>query len=141
MYLKHTPMKLWGKDHWSLLAYLECCQADASAGLSLTSRVGEIDKRKLRCNLKVHPAHAASLYGGPRTWDATKFGTRLNDGRVLPQHDDWDCLNDLDTEGLLDVLLEGSGSFTLSDKGLNLAHKVRRHKAKGGTFSTFTIKE
>ena len=37
----HVPMVQWGKDHWSVFAYLECCAVDNK---------GIINNQHMRCN-------------------------------------------------------------------------------------------
>jgi hypothetical protein len=69
-----------------------------------------------------------------REWD---YGTRLNNGTVLKDHDDWDCLDDLVHEGL--VIRDGRSEMKvkLTRLGMEMAGKLRIHKMKGGSFSTF----
>lgn len=114
----------FGRDHWSLFAYVECRVVDHR---------GIPDRTHLRCDPARHPAHAheGSRHGGP-------FPTRLADGVLLPNHDDWDCLDDLEAAGLLSS--HGTGVnpwFKLTRKGLRVAALLRAHKAKGGQFAEF----
>ena len=129
----------FGKDHWSLLAYVETCAVESNS----------LDKRRLRCNPARHPIHAVNLnYGEVARWKP-EYGTRLKgfwaaDGRInpdlrLPSHDDWDCLDDLEAAGLIDVVSEANALVRMTDAGMGIAALVRKHKASGGTFATFSI--
>lgn len=139
-------MKDFGKDHWSLLAYIETLLVD-----SVHRGVGVIDKRRVRSNEKTHPMHAVNANLSSAIRWKPEYGTRLSgfwiDGertdpkRQLSDHDDWDCLNDLESAGLLEVLSEANGFVRLTDKGLTVAGLLRAWKAKGGVFSTFSYTE
>lgn len=113
----------FGKDHWSLLAYLETCCVDLS---------GEVDKRRMRCNGEEHPMLNVNGF----EWDP-KHGTRTKGG-VLPNHDDWHCLDDLIAAGYVDLV----GTMTnpvvaLTTRGATMAEQLRRHKMAGGHFHSF----
>ena len=142
---KAIPMQDFGKDHYSLLAYVETLCVDSSKG-----GVGEIDKRRVRCNPRRHPLHNVNANMGVTGWKPD-WGTRLsgfwtnadltNPKRQIGFHDDWDCLDDLDAAGLLEVLSEANGYVKLTDKGLTVAGLLRAWKAKGGMFETFQYSE
>ena len=153
--MRTVPIQEWGRDHWSLLAYIETLCVE-----SINGGVGEIDKRRIRCNPKRHPLHAVMLYGDPRTWKPD-YGTRLSgfwktgeehrgglgEGngkttdpkRQIKSHDDWDCQNDMEAAGLVTVISEANGFVALTDKGREMAARLRAHKSKGGFFATFAI--
>ena len=83
---------------------------------------------------------AVSLLG-ERRWEPT-YGTRLHGTRTgrVPQiktHDDWDCLDDLEAAGLVEVLSLVNGFVRMTENGLKTAHALREHKARGGVFATF----
>lgn len=146
----HTvPMAQWGKDHWSLLAYVETLCVDTPRQVNIqgeTISVGTIDSRKVRCNKNRH------LVGNAFEW-RPEWGTRLKgffefDERANPEtaqtagvqltwHDDWDCLDDLSCAGLVDVLSMANGFVTMTSDGLKLAATLRAHKAQGGQFANF----
>jgi len=132
----------FGKDHWSLLAYIECICVDGKKG------VGEIDFAKMRINRQSEshcplPVGARSHVGA---WEED-YGTRLdgywkeNDTtdktRRLPQHDDWDCLEDLEEAGLVEILSTINGFVKMTDGGMMIAAFLRKHKADGGNFAGF----
>lgn len=121
-------LALFGKDHWSTFGYLVCIQID-----------GVPDRRKMRCNRGRHPllAHAG---------DHAEFGlglkeypTRLKGGQELHNHDDWDCVADLEREGL--VVNVGSAVnpvIQLTHRGRLVAGELAEHKQAGGQFANFT---
>jgi hypothetical protein len=128
-------MATWGKDHWSLLAYVECCCVDGRSG------VGTLDKRRLRTNEHRHPLHAVN---SPATRWKPNYGTRLkgffeacDPALQIPMHDDWDCLNDLEAAGLIEVFSEANALVELTAHGISVSGQLRAHKAIGGVFATF----
>ena len=137
---KNIPIEDWGKDHWSLLAYIECRCVD----------YGGIPSRDhMRINEKKHPGLANRAVMGGMEW-SSKYGTRLNGfwkngttdpSRQLPDHDDWDCLYDLEAAGLIKD--NGTGIHPLAEmtpKGREIAALLRAHKAEGGQFAGFAEK-
>ncbi len=132
--MKTVPISRFGKDHWSLLAYVETCCVDS------VGNTGRLDPLRMRCNPKRHPMMAVARFG-ERRWEPT-YGTRLRmtrTGKVsqLKTHDDWDCLDDLEAAGLVEVLSLINGFVHMTEDGLKVAHALREHKAKGGVFATF----
>lgn len=124
--IENVPTSLFGKDHWSLLAYVETVVVE-----------GEVIKHeRLRCNEAYHPMMKRDRFGTQGGWQMA-WGTRIVDGKVLPQHDDWDCLEDLAAAGYLQIESMTEGSVTLTPTGLAKAHELRAHKIAGGTFATF----
>jgi hypothetical protein len=114
-------LETFGQDHWSTFGYIET---------RIVDHRGVPDLRHMRCDKDRHPfkAHVE----GPTP------PTRLRDGTELPDHDDWDCLDDLVLAGLL----ESTGTavnptFKLTDEGHRIAALLRKHKGSGGSFSTF----
>lgn len=133
----------FGKDHWSLLGYLETLCVD-----SINQGVGSIDKRRVRCNPKRHPLHAVNANFGVGGWKP-EYGTRLSgfwtDGdktdpkRQIKSHDDYDCLNDLEAAGFVEVISEANGYVRMTKLGQTVAGDLRRHKAAGGYFSNYKM--
>lgn len=123
-------MKTFGKDHWTLLLYIEACCVDYC---------GVLDRRRMRCNPKTHEelAHSGSL-----GWSDFAHSTRWADGtRSVPGHDDWDCFEDLQAVGLLELLgstqaigMHGSNDAEfickLTDAGWQKAGELRRARAE-----------
>jgi hypothetical protein len=120
-----VPMTEWGKDHWSLLAYVETCCVDAK---------GVIDHRRMRCNVERHPGLALSQHKPSAPYH---YPTKLRDG-VEPEHDDWDCFYDLEAAGLIEDVGTGINPVAkMTTTGLGLVAALRAHKANGGQFSDF----
>ena len=128
--MRIVPMAEWGKDHWSLLAYVETCCVDTK---------GVMDHDRMRTNVLRHPGLVGprmSMFAGlgDRPY---KHPTRLRDG-TEPGHDDWDCFSDLETAGL--IVDDGTGIHPrarMTPAGTRLAAEIRKHKSGGGSFSNF----
>jgi len=136
-------MSDFGKDHWSLLGYVETlCVEGTKEG------IGTIDYRRMRVNEKTHPL--LSRAPSSLSWQPT-YGSRLKGYwkpdkttdplRRLDDHDDVDCLDDLADEGLVEILSLVNGYVTLTDRGREIALRLRAHKSKGGHFATFDLSE
>ena len=114
---------LWGSDHLSTLLYLESRAVDYE---------GRLDKRHMRCDPRRHPGHAH---------DGTAMGppspTRLYGGVELPDHDDWDCIDDLEAERLVSDVGTGLNPRpVLTDRGWNVVHALRRARARARDVET-----
>jgi hypothetical protein len=79
---------------------------------------------------------------GERPWQSS-YGTRLKNyfadkSHQLPEHDDYDCVDDFEGAGLL--INNGTGInpiWQLTPEGLRIAAKLRAFKASGGQFYQF----
>ena len=97
------PMEKWGRDHQTLLTYIETRCVDQG---------GIPDPRHLR------PGES---------------GTRLPGKVVLANHSDWNCIDDLVAADMLIRHGTGINPvFELTDAGWELAGKMRRARAKRG---------
>ena len=112
-----TP-DMFGRDHETTLLYIETCCVD---------HAGIVKKEHLRCDGARHPLRQ-SRYA--RDLPKHTASTRLADGSLLSEHDDWDCIDDmiacgwlLDTGGLTDP------QFVLTDAGWAQAQRLRRERA------------
>lgn len=139
-----TPVSKFGKDHWSMLAYVETLCVDRKSG------VGTIDPRKARCNEGSHPAKSFS----PVAWKQS-FSTRLlgyfyfqeradvdkavGAGLQILGHDDWDCLDDLESAGFVEITSVANSFVRMTPDGLIASAKLREHKANGGMFAGFVL--
>ena len=113
----------FGQDHWSLFAYVESRVVD---------RGGTIEKQHLRC---IHARHPLRAHEGG---DARLFPTRLRGDRTVPDHDDWDCLDDLEAAELIENVGTGlQRVYRLTDPGRFVAGKLRAHRGQGGTYREF----
>lgn len=145
----NVPLEQFGKDHWSLLAYVECCCVDGRAG------IGALEHRRVRIN----PYRYYQPEGGPDqpgaiggvvvsapAWNP-EWGTRLHgffqaEGEAqaalqLPQHDDLACLEDLEAAGLLVVCSTVNLFVQMTPLGQTVAAQLRAFKAQGGMFARF----
>lgn len=124
------PMELFGKDHWSTFAYLETRCVDHD---------GMPDRSHMRTDPDLHPGLGHTRGGLPDPdLPRKKYPTRLNNGTEIHDHDDWNCVEDLEAAGLLKW--EGTGMypiFVLTDKGKTVAGRLRAYKSNGGAFHTF----
>lgn len=135
----HVPIELFGKDHWSTLAYIE-------------TRI--VDHREFR--IKGDPCMrtckrcwriAQSASAKEKQFDRVKidggnsYPTRLRDGRLADRHCDWDCLQDLVAAGILATRGEpGIGKkVTITTRGFIITGALRAHKASGGNFAGFVV--
>lgn len=126
---RYIPMRLWGKDHWSTLAYIETICVDYK---------GTIDFRRMRIHEDRHPEYAVN-YNRFRI-SGKSYPTRLKNGALRKSHDDWDCVEDMAREGLIEI--EGTGInplLKLTEKGIEIAHRLREFKIKGGNFTDFRV--
>ena len=99
----------WGKDHWALLGYA----ADRAV-----NHEGLLDDRKMRQDGKMYP-------------------TFLKQGEEK-EHNDYNCLDDLEREGFLEN--RGTGLYPvvkLTAKGLQAWQQLTAHKQDGKRFKDF----
>ena len=124
-----VAVERFGPDHWSTFMFAETVWVD---------RHGSPDIRRMRCDRSRHPQFAHM----PRSLDdGTKYPTRLAGDVALPDHDDWDCIDDCAAAGLLTI--EGTGMhpiWKLTDEGQRVASALRAHRANGGTYATFALR-
>ena len=121
------PISMWGKDHWSTLLYVECRCVDNK---------GKLDRRQMRCDSDLHPALDANarILGS----DRKKYPTLLKDKTKVLNHDDWNCIEDLQMMGFLSYAGGILGAtIMLADKGWKIAGKLRRWRAEGGKIGEF----
>lgn len=131
------PASEFGKDHWSLLAYVES---------RCVNHAGALDRSQMRCNPERRPL-LASRHHVSRGWNPS-WGTRLrrhfdkkDPSRQIPWHDDWDVLDDLEAAGLVEVVSTVNGWVRLTDLGIRVAAALRAFKASGGHFAHFDLPE
>lgn len=114
----------FGKDHWSTFAYIETRIVDYR---------GEPNRVHMRCHASRHPLLVSD------NGDGSMHPTRLKGDATLAHHDDWDCCDDLEREGLLaNVGSNVNPVFQLTPKGRVVASQLRTFKSKGGNFGEFT---
>ena len=134
------PKNMWGKDHYSLLAYIFTRNVDYESIL---------DYNHMRLNSNRRVEYGRNFHS---QWQDS-YGTRLkgfwfndsngksvtNPSLQLKDHDDFDCLDDFEAEGLIVRGTFISAYVSLTDKGRKLASKLMNHKAQGGQFADFEV--
>lgn len=122
------PMKKWGVDHWSTLAYIET---------RIVDRQGIPGIAQMRCNEKLHPQFVHCDVSGK------EYPTRLSDGSNHPEpHDDWSCLDDAEAAGIINNIGSGLNRiYRLTTFGMTVCNELRNHKASGGKFSNFKYEQ
>jgi hypothetical protein len=104
-----VPMALFGADHWSTFAYVETRTVDHR---------GQLAHEHMRCHAGRHPM----MMGAKRvaSVDGSRYPTKVKASEIpgvdgcygvadLPDHDDYDCLDDLVAAGLLEVRMPAAG--------------------------------
>ena len=113
----------FGKDHWSTFAYIET---------RCVNHRGVPAREHLRC---IHGRHPLQAHEGG---DASECPTRLKGEVLLHNHDDWDCLDDLEREGLLaNIGSTVNPQFKLSPIGHEISKQLRAHIANDGPLAAF----
>lgn len=133
-FLDRDPISihLFGKDHWSTFAYAEHCAVERKP----------LDKEKMRCDADRHPLQANS--GNRLSFSTTKYPSiikpaGLDEGKTLvADHDDWDCIEDLEAAGLLELHTLTNPFVKLTDLGWKVSTELRAHKAQGKNFHGFS---
>ncbi len=126
-----VPIRLWGRDHWSMLAYFRSVEVDRG-GFEV-----KFDPRMRQNRRHFRVLDGDKSLGLPMSLEN---GSRLTDGTFIPGHDDWNCVEDFSAAGLF---IDGSGDIEngevlhLSPLGEALVEAVEAHKARGGSFSEF----
>jgi len=137
--MRPVPINKFGKDHWSLLAFIETLCVD------FKGTVSDKHRQNFRINIRRHPGYGYFPFGTDGHQWKPSYGTRLKgffdekDPKLqLKVHDDWDCVEDFENAGLLEN--KGSGLnpvFKLTPLGQTIAAELRRHKQDGGNFADF----
>lgn len=124
-----TRPKQFSKDHWSLLAYVETRAVDHR---------NRLDHEHMRTNIGTHPFLRNDAYqkSRPKRWESS-HSTRLRGNKTIDGHDDWDCLDDLDDAGLVEIISLVNGFVRMTDYGLAISAQLRKHKANGGKYRDF----
>ena len=134
---KITP-KQFGKDHWSLLAYIETRCVDYK---------GVLDIAHLRVR---NPAIGSPRMPFSRPEWKPEYGTRLSgyfkedgtkdESRQIKNHDDLDCADELEEAGYLKNIGTGlNPAYQMTKLGSQVASLLRQHKTDGKHYASFTI--
>ena len=126
----------FGKDHWDLLAHI---------GYRVVNFQGKLDRRLIRIKNPVLQQN----FTGTNLWKP-EYGSRLygyfnEDGSVNPElrvldHDDYDCLDDLEEAKLIESW--GSGlhpAYKLTKEGARVVGLLALHKQDGKHYASFVL--
>lgn len=142
--MRTVKLKEFGKDHWSLLGYIE----SRVHSYNIAPNTGELDKNHLRINPDGDYGVIATPFKGlfNRTWKDS-YGSRLfgywkddkttDPDKQINNHDDVNCLNDLEAAGLIEVLSLVNFYIKLTKKGIKMASELREWKNGGNHYSGF----
>lgn len=114
-------MDRWGRDHWSTYAYLASI---------ILNHEGVPSRARMRCDADIHPGLDDPLRAVTFGSNRKKYPTRLRDGEQ-EGHDDWSCVEDMVTTGLVEW--NGTGAhprFAFTDSGWAVWHQFNRHIAE-----------
>lgn len=135
------PMDVWGKNHWSTLAYIETVMVETGGfEVGFDARMTQ-NRRHFRVmseqNPKpIRPGRSISMsFAKPMD---PQYSTMLNNGQQVEGHDDWCCVQDFAASGLLTTSeFEPKDVLHLSEQGQAVCAALRVHKQKGGNFAEF----
>jgi len=134
--MKINKIQQFGKDHWSLFGYIGTRVADYG---------GRLDLIHLRIK---NPALQQNILG-TMMWKP-KYGTRLkgywnkdgsiNSSLLILDHDDYDCLDDLEEAKLIKSFGSGLNPvYKLTKFGAKVHSQLLLHKQAGNNFSDFEL--
>lgn len=137
-------IRQFSKDHWSLLLMVALLCVEGNG-------IGTIKPQTMRCDPDRHP-----LLSCNNPWKP-EYGTRLQSffdegkeknadvdamieqGHLLTEHDDWDCLNDLEEAGLVEIISLVNYTVRITQKGFTLSHLINQHKLNAGKLNNFSL--
>lgn len=135
--MKTIPVEDFGKDHWSLLAYIKTRCVDYGGVLDIQhmrTKNGALSGQKSGSSMGWKPEYGTRLKG---FWN--KDGT-TNQDRMILDHDDHDCQEDLEAAGY--IKNKGTGlnpAVKMTRRGFKIVNLLEQHKAAGGNFADFTV--
>jgi len=126
----------FSKDHWSLFGYVES-RVHSHQIAPMTGELGQNNirinstKRQLATKRPWNPEWGSRLMG---YWNETK---EIDKSKLLPDHDDIDCLEDLEMVGLIEIISNVNLYIKLTEKGQKVASELREWKNAGNMYATF----
>ena|SRR3990167_7037325 len=123
--MNNITIEQFGKDHWSLLAYIQTRIMDYR---------GSLDPYHLRDKKREGwtPGYGTRLFG---YWNKDET---TNKDLLILNHDDYDCLDDLEKAGLVKNI--NTGLFPICEltlNGIEILSLLSLHKQKGKNFFEF----
>lgn len=148
----YIPLANFGKDHWSTLAYADTIIPDHrgfQVGFDCRMRQGRAHFRVMQRDC---PKPRRTNHAGMNSAMAmdNRYSTILKDGTVAFEgHDDWHCVRDLVAAGLMGIKrtglivplvedVEPGVDLFLTALGEKFVTAMKRHKADGGSFGSWT---
>ncbi|MCR4334326.1 MAG: hypothetical protein NUV47_01175 [Patescibacteria group bacterium] len=126
--MNKITIKQFGKDHWSLLLYIETRIHDYEGVLGIYQM--RIKNPTIRPGWK--PEYGTRLFG---YWNKDKTTNSL---LQLHNHDDYDCLDDLEAEGLIENIGTRLRPVCIvTEKGTKILSQLLLHKQAGKNYSDF----
>jgi hypothetical protein len=119
-----VPIEHWGKDHWSTFAY--------AAHVATSDKDSVIEPDRMRTDGNRHPhgvGYTKRMLGTDTT--AKLYPTRLRQGQLLLEHDDWDCLDDAVHAGLMTWGTWVNPFVVLTTKGLAAQARINELQNEG----------
>lgn len=118
--MKIIPLRRFGKDHWSLLLYIESRCVDGN---------GKLESRCLRDRSR--PGWVGS------------YATIAKSGQKISGHDDWNCIIDLEAAGLIRAIesLDSAAAFQITPEGWKLVSRLRQNRAAGKLDANFRLED
>jgi hypothetical protein len=140
---EYVPAELFGNDHLGTLLYVDSVMVD-NGGFQVGSDPRmKSNRRNFRVMAQQCPRpKRTSREGSFSVVMSPEHATRLRDGTVVRDHDDWACLQDMAALGYFTVPvdeIEPGVVLHFSDLGRAVANDLRAHKAAGGSISDFVI--
>jgi hypothetical protein len=142
------PMAMWGKNHWSILAYIESVMIEcAGFEVGFDARMTQNRHNFRVLAMDAPKPKRPGSYISPERSQVMKleYSTKLNNGQQVTGHDDWCCIQDMGSAGLISV--EGNDDapslflpghiMHLTPEGQKICAALRVHKQAGGMFGNF----
>jgi hypothetical protein len=138
----YIDIHLWGKDHWSTLAYIETVMVECGGfqvGYDYRMKTNRRHSRVMQeCPFPKRPTRSIGRGVVMKPENATK----LSDGQIVEDHDDWCCVQDMADYGFFNLQpddIDPGVTLLFSPYGQNVALELRKHKLNGGSFGDFNI--
>lgn len=133
------PVEFWGKDHYSVLSYIESIMVDCGGFEVGTDPRMRSNRRNFRVLMD---GNRDPRRPGSNRWQMAvvmdpKYTSYLKDGATCENHDDWCCIQDMAGAGLILGNVEPGVMLHLSPLGRRFVVALREFKANGGNFAEF----
>lgn len=133
----------FGKDHWSLLHYIQSCCVNGTNG------IGRLSPSRMRCNPETHAflsnglpwkdEYSTRLFGFFNLENKKDIQNAVTSGVLLLGHDDWDCIQDFIDAGYIELLSIPNQQLRFLKKGSDIFSLLSEHKLSGKNFASFQL--